>query len=387
VSISHSHKRSTLRLFMTHLLHHLLLRSAERDAGSAALTFLDQTLSYGEFAALVDSVTTGLLEVGIGRGDRVAFYLDKRIETVATAFGAAKAGAVFVPINPLLKGEQVGYILRDCNVRTVVTSSERLDAVASALADCPDLRHVVTLGATVDGILPGKTLVQWADFVDRRGRKGHRVIDTDMVAILYTSGSTGRPKGVVLSHRNMVMGAKSVASYLENTASDTILAALPLSFDAGFAAAGAVGKRFVALGRLLSVVPISHPDECSTMDQFAWFVGRAVRAIWAQHEDLGVGNRLADGVGSPVDLRRRKKRRTKRFGKTVHEEWLGSGQMAAKLHQRFPRHAAPSVGNVAQMVRYARRPRYLRQLYPHGRDACKAGHFFALQRVQHITRH
>jgi len=219
---------------MAHLLHHLILRSAERDAGAAALTFVDQTLSYADLAALVDRVATGLLDLGIKRGERVAFYLDKRFQTAATAFGAAKAGAVFVPINPLLKGEQVGYILRDCNVRTVVTSSERLDAVASALADCPDLRHVVTLGAAVDDNLPGKALVQWPEFVNRRGHQGHRVIDTDMVAILYTSGSTGKPKGVVLSHRNMVMGAKSVASYLENTTSDTILAALPLSFDAGF---------------------------------------------------------------------------------------------------------------------------------------------------------
>jgi AraC-like DNA-binding protein len=55
-----------------------------------------------------------------------------------------------------------------------------------------------------------------------------------MAAILYTSGSTGRPKGVVLSHRNMVAGAKSVASYLGNHSEDTLLAALPLSFDAGF---------------------------------------------------------------------------------------------------------------------------------------------------------
>jgi acyl-CoA ligase (AMP-forming) (exosortase A-associated) len=55
-----------------------------------------------------------------------------------------------------------------------------------------------------------------------------------MAAILYTSGSTGKPKGVVLSHRNMVAGAKSVAQYLENRPEDRILAALPLSFDAGF---------------------------------------------------------------------------------------------------------------------------------------------------------
>jgi acyl-CoA ligase (AMP-forming) (exosortase A-associated) len=75
-----------------------------------------------------------------------------------------------------------------------------------------------------------------------------------MVAILYTSGSTGQPKGVVLSHRNMVAGAKSVASYLENTSQDTLLAALPLSFDAGFSqltTAFHVGARVVLLNYLM----------------------------------------------------------------------------------------------------------------------------------------
>ncbi|MBK7264177.1 MAG: acyl-CoA ligase (AMP-forming), exosortase A system-associated, partial [Rubrivivax sp.] len=72
--------------------------------------------------------------------------------------------------------------------------------------------------------------------------------------ILYTSGSTGRPKGVVLSHRNMVAGAKSVASYLENGPQDTLLAALPLSFDAGFSqltTAFHAGARVVLLNYLL----------------------------------------------------------------------------------------------------------------------------------------
>jgi acyl-CoA ligase (AMP-forming) (exosortase A-associated) len=75
-----------------------------------------------------------------------------------------------------------------------------------------------------------------------------------MLAILYTSGSTGRPKGVVLSHRNMVAGAKSVASYLDNSPRDTLLAALPLSFDAGFSqltTAFHVGARVVLLNYLM----------------------------------------------------------------------------------------------------------------------------------------
>jgi acyl-CoA ligase (AMP-forming) (exosortase A-associated) len=237
---------------MTYLLHQLAQHSAARAADAPALTLRGETLRYGELAALIDRVATGLLRLGVARGERVAFYLDKRIETVAVAFGAAQAGAVFVPVNPLLKGEQVGHILRDCSVRVLVTNDERLHAVGEVVAACPDLRHIVVLG---DAAAPAaKASIGWQAFIAEAGAAGHRVIDTDMVAILYTSGSTGRPKGVMLSHRNMVAGAKSVASYLENGPADTILAALPLSFDAGFSqltTAFHAGARVVLLNYLL----------------------------------------------------------------------------------------------------------------------------------------
>ena len=80
------------------------------------------------------------------------------------------------------------------------------------------------------------------------------VIDEDMAAILYTSGSTGRPKGVVLSHRNLIAGAESVSHYLGNIQDDVILAALPLSFDAGFSqltTAFSVGAHVVLMNYLL----------------------------------------------------------------------------------------------------------------------------------------
>jgi acyl-CoA ligase (AMP-forming) (exosortase A-associated) len=185
----------------------------------------------------------------------VAIYLEKRFETVIASFGTPAAGGVFVPINPLLKPEQVGYILRDCNVRVLVTSPERLAQLGTILADCHDLRHVVMLdGARPDVELNAIAETAWSTLLASPTRAGHRVIDTDMLAILYTSGSTGRPKGVVLSHRNMVAGAKSVASYLENRPEDTLLAALPLSFDAGFSqltTAFSVGARVVLLNYLL----------------------------------------------------------------------------------------------------------------------------------------
>lgn len=221
------------------LLHQLIAVAADRSPDAVALTAGAQTVRY---AALQDQVVRcagGLLGLGLQRGQRVAIYLDKRVETVVASFGAPAAGGVFVPLNPLLKPDQVGYVMRDCDVQVLITSPERAQLLGDVLAGCPALRCVVltdTPDATAQAAVTtaGKAVTGWNALLDAPPAPGHRVIDTDMTAILYTSGSTGKPKGVVLSHRNMVAGAKSVASYLENQAGDTLLAALPLSFDAGF---------------------------------------------------------------------------------------------------------------------------------------------------------
>jgi acyl-CoA ligase (AMP-forming) (exosortase A-associated) len=216
------------------LLHELVAASARRAPDALALTHGDRSLDYAGLADAVQRFADGLVRAGIRRGERVGIYLEKRFETVIASFGAAAAGAVFVPINPVLKGAQVGFILADCDVRLLVTSPERLAAIAADVEGCAALRSLVLTAG--EGAPPASRLpVQpWAAFLDAPPAAHHRVIDIDMAAILYTSGSTGRPKGVVLSHRNLVLGARSVASYLGNHAGDTLLAALPLSFDAGF---------------------------------------------------------------------------------------------------------------------------------------------------------
>jgi acyl-CoA ligase (AMP-forming) (exosortase A-associated) len=220
---------------MSELIHEFILRSTERSPEAEAVAYMGERLSYESLAAVVRSSANALLQSGIGRGDRVAVYLEKRIETVAALFGAAAAGGVFVPVNPLLKPDQVAYILRDCNARVLVTSTDRLKLLASILPECADLHTLLLVGPKEDlPVIPGVRIMSWKDATDdAEPVLGHRTIDTDMAAILYTSGSTGKPKGVVLSHRNMVAGAKSVASYLENVPQDRILAVLPLSFDYG----------------------------------------------------------------------------------------------------------------------------------------------------------
>ena len=225
---------------MSDLVHDFIFASAARTPHAEALVHGAERLDYAALAAEVSATAARLLDAGPGlaRGDRVAVYIEKRIENVAAMFGAAAAGGVFVPVNPLLKPEQVAYILADCNVRILVTSLDRLKLLVTVLPQCEDLHTVIVVGAK-DAPLPALervTVVAWpTDHVatDTSRIKPHRTIDTDMAAILYTSGSTGKPKGVVLSHRNMVAGAKSVASYLHNTPDDRLLAVLPLSFDYG----------------------------------------------------------------------------------------------------------------------------------------------------------
>ena len=221
---------------MNHLIHDSIFEAAARTPDAQALAYGGRQCSYAELGAQVRAVAACLLEHGLGAGERVAVYMEKRIENVAAMFGAAAAGCVFVPVNPLLKPEQVAYILADCQVRVLATTAERLAQLAPVLAGCSDLKAVLLAqpgqAPMAHAALPRLAWPEVAAAGTAR-QAPHRRIDTDVAAILYTSGSTGAPKGVVLSHRNMVAGAASVAGYLGLRADDRVLSVLPLSFDYG----------------------------------------------------------------------------------------------------------------------------------------------------------
>lgn len=236
------------------LLHELPLRAAASWPDREALTAGAVRFSYGELGDAVSGLASGLLHLGLTRGSRVAVFLEKRIEAVVTSFAVPAAGGVLVPVNPLLKAAQVAHILQDAGVQVLVTSASRLNVLWPVLGECPSLQHVVLCdGVDVPQGAQFK-LHAWADVQAAPRQVLPRGLETDVAAIFYTSGSTGQPKGVVLSHRNMVAGATSVASYLGNRSDDTLLAVLPLSFDAGFSqltTAFLVGARVVLLNYLL----------------------------------------------------------------------------------------------------------------------------------------
>jgi acyl-CoA ligase (AMP-forming) (exosortase A-associated) len=172
----------------------------------------------------------------VRRGDRVLVFAEKRIETVVALLATSAAGAVFVPVNPAFRARQIAQVARDCRPVAVVTTGDRYDLVADGIEGVDSVENVVLVDDSSEigpPVGPWK-LSAWAD-LPAAGPvpDGVAIVDDDVAAILYTSGSTGRPKGVVLTHRNLLAGAASVASYLQHTADDVVLAMLPLSFDAG----------------------------------------------------------------------------------------------------------------------------------------------------------
>jgi acyl-CoA ligase (AMP-forming) (exosortase A-associated) len=237
------------------LLPELVFAQAERNGQTVALRVGATSVAYSELAAEVHRAAAGLRALGLARHQRLGIFLPKTIENVVAFLATSAVGAAFVPINPVLKSDQVAHILRDCEAQILVTSAQRLKGMVEQLGTLPGLKHVVVIDAEKElPSVPGKSVSRWRDLLAAGPSSGCVGLDCDMTAIFYTSGSTGKPKGVVLSHRNIVTGATSVASYLGNHADDRILSLLPLSFDAGFSqltTAFSVGARVVLLNYLV----------------------------------------------------------------------------------------------------------------------------------------
>ncbi len=212
----------------TFTVHDLLAKNLDHRADHPALILGEVELTYAELGRRVDQVAHFLLERGVERGDRVAVHLHKSLEEVISIFAIARIGAVWVDVNYQWTADQLAYIVHDCGVKTLITDRRKAKLVVEG-----------DLAATVETVLvKGKPpehagCFAWSALaadvsVDLRGP-----VDKDLAALLYTSGSTGKPKGVMLTHANVVQGARIVAKYVHNTPDDRILGLLPFNFDAG----------------------------------------------------------------------------------------------------------------------------------------------------------
>jgi len=213
-------------------LHDYLIQAARRDASATAIVEPGVgTISYGELDRLSDRMRNRLVALGVERGDRVGLYLRKSIDALVAIFGALKAGAAYVPVDPGAPAARGAYILSNCAVKVAVvetTHADNLRLELESLGARPRLLAIEQVGRAGAGITAalegaGPEHVSERASVDSDG--------SELAYILYTSGSTGKPKGVMLSHENATSFVDWCSETFAPRASDRFSSHAPFHFD------------------------------------------------------------------------------------------------------------------------------------------------------------
>ncbi len=226
-----------------------------RNPDGPAVREPGREVSYRELDVLIERLVASLLELGVGRGERVAVWLPKSIEAIAAMQAAVRVGAAYVPIDPLSPAERVRRVLGDCQASACVASAEGIEQALAG--ELPGLSLVTLVGGGrwevrrgvdwrgVDGGGVDEGVVD-EGVVDEGGVGRRRVSEAppvgaladttspgenELAYILYTSGSTGTPKGVCISHRNALAFVEWAHSELAPTAEDRFANHAPLHFD------------------------------------------------------------------------------------------------------------------------------------------------------------
>lgn len=212
-----------------------LTGTAARLPAKVAVVFGNEAVTYADIERQSNALARALMRRGVTRGDRVAIFGGNSVQVIVAFWGAIKANAVAVVINPLTKVDKLRYILNDAEPSALVTDAELATTFTLAAAEARALRTCVVYGLPRDELPPLPGLTRLEDAVREEGtdRIETRCLDVDLAAIVYTSGSTGEPKGVMLTHRNMMSAATSVCAYLRMAEDEVVLNVLPLAFDYG----------------------------------------------------------------------------------------------------------------------------------------------------------
>ncbi|MEQ9518020.1 MAG: class I adenylate-forming enzyme family protein [Parvibaculum sp.] len=174
------------------------------------LVFQDERVSYEAHYRAVAKCAAALVARGVRKGDRVAIIMRNYPEWAIAFWASVVIGAVCVPLNAWLTGEELEYGLSDSGSKIAIVDGERLDRIQGRLDAIPTLTHLIV--ARHGGDLPAKAEA-WADIVAAPGTYGSlpdaalpdvAIAPEDDATIFYTSGTTGKPKGALGTHRNII---------------------------------------------------------------------------------------------------------------------------------------------------------------------------------------
>ena len=214
--------------YPSHPYAEMLTRTAERYPEQEAILFKDVNLTYRELDALANAFANALLDLGIGKGQRVCLFMANRPEYLISWFAITRIGAVASPMNPSYREREVAYQLSNSEAVALVVQQELLPLVQSVHAETPALEHVVVVGSNPHA---PQTFPPSFSYLVRTYPPTPGGIEPgweDLVALPYSSGTTGLPKGVMLSHKNLVCNAYQSVATARITFQDRLLVFVPL---------------------------------------------------------------------------------------------------------------------------------------------------------------
>ena len=217
---------AVLRLYPKHdyTLHGALQSRASRDPSRPFMLYRDRTLSWGEFAQMVDAAARVLAARGISRGDRMAVMARNCDGHVILLFALARLGAIMVPVNPEFGVEEAKYVLHHADVSAVAATSDTLAIARSAAAGLKTAPWFVTLDAAAEDAPLLHDLIQGAP----QAMLPDDINGDATCLIVYTSGTTGFPKGAMHGQRSFVTGGEAFVQRVYLQDDDRVMIVLPL---------------------------------------------------------------------------------------------------------------------------------------------------------------
>lgn len=211
-------------------LGHWLEEKAEKNLERTFLRFQGREISYRELNEQANILARGFLDLGLKKGDHVAFLMPNHPDFITAWFALAKIGAVLVAVNTQLKGPGLRYILDQSDCKALLISSQFYPQIEPFERDLNNLKTLIFWGAgqaspSSKEALYFSKLLQGCPISEPAGVE---VQGSDPLIITYTSGTTGMPKGVVNSHNAYIQGGKDLANICAFQGQDRIYTFLPL---------------------------------------------------------------------------------------------------------------------------------------------------------------
>jgi len=201
----------------------ILRNTAIKYPKKKALIFGKKKINYEKLYSFVNNLSIGLLDLGAGKSSKIGILLKNSPEFIISYFSILKSGSVVIPINYMLKEEEIKYILENSGCFAIISSLEFSPMLERIRLRLDSLKHIILVDENNQNTINFKELAS-----KHKTAKSVSINEGDIASILYTSGTTGHPKGVILTHKNLCSNVKSCIEAIELKQKDKFLCILPM---------------------------------------------------------------------------------------------------------------------------------------------------------------